>query len=302
MANDSIDDFDPVSPPSKIEDKTLAKYRREVDSIPLLTSEKEKDLLCQIKDGGAAGKAACDQVVRAYLRMVVQIARQCHRRWPEVPLLDLIQDGNLALMSAARDFDSERGGRFSTYAFYKIRFFLVARPYSEHSATAQRAEVRRLIARMWRASHKFTQDHEREPTDLELAEILDIRLEKLWALQRAAKRPVSLDTPVYDEKAESAETLCDRIPSQETPMSLDRLESDSLRALLDRVASYLTAEELEFMKLRFGLGGGGSLSLREIAVKFGSPRQRSRIARMERQVLLKLRNSPLGKALAECLS
>lgn len=298
MTSDSTDDADswPLQP-SGGEDELIARYCRGLASIPLLTPEEEKELSRQIKEGGPTGKAAYDRLVRANLRLVVSIARQCRRRRHGVPMLDLIQDGNLGLMRAATDFDGDRGCRFSTYAVWWISNCIMRGKYSQHGATTPKQHDRHWIAKMRQASRKFTQDNQREPTDLELAGSLGIPLKKLWILQRAARQPVSLDTPIYEEG--SGETLSDRIPSPENATPLARLERDSLRELLTRAASRLKAKELQIIKLRFGLEDGKEWTLEEIGDRFG--RTSGNIHGTLVKALRKLRRSPLWKELAKQL-
>ncbi len=294
MADDSINDTDSPDLPAGVEDELLKRYFRDFSSIPLLTREGEGDLARRIKAGD---KAAYDKLVQSNLRLVVRIAYQLRRRRHGVQLLDLIQDGNLGLMRAAEDFDGDRGCKFSTYASWWIRSFVLRGPYSEPGCMHVPHSMQKKIAKMRKAIRVFAQEHSREPDDLELAEATGFKLEMVRKVRKAALQPVSVHTPVNQDG--SKETLGDRIRSAQTAEPSKAMDEVALHGRLKEAASRLTKKELKVIKLRFGLEDGEDRTLQEIGEIFDVTRER--IRQIEKQALGKLRDSPLCAQLVDFL-
>jgi len=294
MADDSINDTESSELPAGVEDDLLRRYFRDFASIPLLTRDQETDLSRRIKLGD---KEAYDQLVQANLRLVVRIAYQHRRRRHGVPLLDLVQDGNLGLMRAAEDFDGDRGCKFSTYAGWWIRSFVLRGPYSEMGSLHIPHSMRKKIAKLRKATRLFAQEHSRDPNDLELAEATGFKLEMVWKVRLAALPPASVHTPVNQEG--SRETLGDRIPARETAEPSQGMQAEALSVRLKEIAFLLTKKELRVITLRFGLAGDEPMTLEEVGVVFG--RTRERIRQIQKQALAKVRDSRLGKDLADFL-
>jgi RNA polymerase primary sigma factor len=295
MADDSNNDTESSELPAGVEDDLMRRYFRDFAAIPLLSREEEVELSRQIKAGS---KPAFDRLVQSNLRLVVKIVWQCRRRRYGIPLLDLVQDGNLGLMRAAEDFDGNRGCKFSTYASWWVRSFVLRGPFTEGGSMHIPHSMRKKIARMRKAIRVFSQEKRREPTDPELAEWMDITIEKLWKIRRAAEQPISLHTPVSKEVG-TRDTLGDRLTSPDAPTLSADMERAELHDQLKQIASLLTKRELRVIKLRFGLEDGKEWTLQEIGDKLEVTRER--IRQIQNQALGKLRDSSLGKALADLL-
>jgi len=248
-------------------DNGIKIYLREIGQIPLLTPKDEIRLAARIKKGDKLARA---EMIKANLRLVVKIAHDYSNFG--LPLLDLISEGNIGLMKAVERFDPKKGGKLSTYAAWWIK-------QSIKRALANQAKTIRLpvhlvdkISKMKRASHKLSEKLGREPTDQELADVLDMPRGKVAQLRTISIRPASLDAPIGDENAL-------------TPFEL--LRDKTLRQEVRDIVEELDPREAEILTMRFGLDGSKPKTLEEVGKRFKVTRERVR--QIQNIALTKLR-------------
>ena len=257
----------------------VRRYLNEIGRIPLLSAQDEVRLAKAIEAGD---ERARQEMVTANLRLVVSVAKKYTGH--DVPLLDLIQEGNSGLMRAVEKFDWRRGFKFSTYATWWIRQAItraiaeqcrtIRLPVHTHDRLAKAARVRRDL--------QLTLG--REPTDREIADDLGFSEEQMAALNRVARAPVSLDAPVGDEGGSS---VGDLIPDAEAGEPLEEIAGKLLTEHLSAALDQLDPREQEVLRLRYGLGSESPLTLDQIGRRFG--RTRERIRQIEGMALRKLR-------------
>lgn len=245
-------------------------YLRDISRIPMLTAEEETELASRIQCGD---ESARQELVQANLRFVVSVAKQYQGRGLE--LCDLINEGNVGLMKAAEKFDPTRGFKFISYAVWWIRQSIL-------QAIAEQGRMIRLplnqfgmINRIYRTKEEFLQKNEREPTDSELAEFMDITPEKIGEAESISSRHLSFDTPFGDD---GDGTLLDVVPDRESPQADDSLGRESLQSDLKDVMIVLTDRERQILSLAFGLGCQ-EMTLEEIGERFNLTRERVRQVR-----------------------
>jgi len=263
--------------PSHDGNTALNLYMREVGQVPLLTPQEEIELAARIKNGD---EAARDQMIRANLRLVVKIARGYDGLG--LPLLDLINEGNMGLMKAVERFDPAKGGKLSTYSSWWIR-------QSMRRALAGQGKTIRLpvyvvdqIYHLGRASMKLHREIGREPTEQELAAELGLSEARIAELHFAAMRPVSLDAPIGDD---DSSRLSDLVPDLEATLPDAEMDGRQLTGLVGKLVQKLNTREATILRYRFGLDGGTERTLEEVGRKLGVTRERIR----------QLQNSALGK-------
>lgn len=261
-------------------DTAYRLYLKEISETPLITVEDEIRLAARIKRGD---KAARDQMIRANLRLVVKIARDYENYG--LPLLDLINEGNMGLMKAVERFDPAKGAKLSTYAAWWIK-------QSIKRALANQGKTIRLpvhlvdkIARMRRLALKMQDEFGREPTDEELAEEMQISPAKVAMMRSAAIRPASLDATLGDES--DASRLGDIIPDAKAETAYENLETRTRHEMVRELLPTLDARELTILRHRFGLDGDQERTLEEVGEQFGITRER--IRQLQNAALAKLR-------------
>jgi RNA polymerase primary sigma factor len=301
-ADDEVEVSDPVR-----------MYLQEIGRVPLLDAQQEVELSMQMESGGRAatkiketaelsksekvlldrdvrlGKRAQERLVEANLRLVVSIAKKYVGRG--MPLLDLVQEGNLGLMRAVEKFDYRKGFKFSTYASWWIRQ-AVTRALADQGRTIRvPVHMVETINKLAAVQRALSQDLGREPTIEEIAEDLELEPEKITELRRIAQDPLSLETPLGEEEDS---TLGDFVPDPdaEAPVTAAsfRLLQDYLRVVLEE----LSDREREVLIMRFGLRDGQINTLEEVGKHFKVTRER--IRQLETKALAKLRQpSRAGK-------
>jgi RNA polymerase primary sigma factor len=295
----------------------IAIYLREIDRVPLLTAAQEVELAKKIEQSKhaqsrlersklsaverrrleaaiAEGERAHRHLIEANLRLVVSVAKKYTGRG--LPLLDLIQEGNIGLGRAIDRFDYKRGFRFSTYAHWWIRQ-AVTRAIAEQSRTIRvPVHVIDLISAFFRVQHQLEQKLGREPTAEEVAEKMGTTPERVREIVRASRRPISLETPVG---AEDEERLVDLVADRATMGPADVATLATLRDHMDEAMAGLTDRERIVLKLRFGLTDGRDRTLAEVAGELGVSRERAR--QLEADALRKLRQPELRQRLKEYL-
>lgn len=279
-------------------DTSLRLYLREIAKTELLTPEQEVELAARIKKGDKKARA---HMIRANLRLVVKIAQDYSGYG--LPLADLISEGNIGLMKAVERFDPKKGGKLSTYGSWWIK-------QSIKRALANQSKTIRLpvhmvdkIARMRRISAMLTEALGREPTQEELAEELGIPRRKLALLERAAKRPTSLNAPVHED--DSAE-FSDIIGDEHAIDPFEALDSKTMHSELDELLDVLDEREHRIIDARFGLDGKKPMTLEEVGLEFGVTRERIRqlqnIALEKMRKALHRKEKPMPEPLSEPLA
>lgn len=244
-------------------------YLNEIARTPLLTPKEEVELAARIKKGD---EDAEQHMIKANLRLVVKIARDYEGLG--LPLLDLIDEGNMGLMKAVQRFDPAKGGKLSTYGSWWIK-------QSIKRALANQSKTIRLpvhlvdkISRMRRVAMHLQEDLGREPTDDELAEEMDISAARVAQLRSAAIRPASLDAPLGD--TDDSDTLGDLVEDEHAHTPYEELEEKTINTMLRQMIDSLSQREAKILNYRFGLDGGDVRTLEEVGEKFGVTRERVR--------------------------
>ncbi len=243
-------------------------YLREIGQVKLLTPQEEIDLAAKIKNGD---KKAREQMIKANLRLVVKIAHDYEGIG--LPLLDLINEGNIGLMKAVERFDPAKGGKLSTYGSWWIK-------QSIKRALANQSKTIRLpvhlvdkISKMRRAAMKLQEIYSREPTDEELADELGMTAARVNLLRSAAIRPTSLDAPIGDEESNSYSEI---VQDENAFSPYEQLEEKTVTSMLQEMVETLEPRESMILRYRFGLDGGSEKTLEDVGVKFGVTRERVR--------------------------
>ena len=299
-------------------DDTIGLYLKEVGRVPLLTAVEEVQLAQRIELGRLAreelakgnvsprrrmelqrliedGWAAREHLITANSRLVISVAKKYMGRG--VPFLDLIQEGNIGLIRAAKKFDYRRGHKFSTYATWWIRQ-AVTRAIADQGRTIRvPVHMGDQINKLLRVQHQLTQRLGRDPTVEELAQALEVTPQKVENMIQVARRPLSLETPTDDEEDS---VLGDFIEDDEAPPPDDTATYNLLREHLGEVLNGLPPREVRILQLRYGLLDGQAYTLEEVGRKMGVTRERVR--QIEAQALSRLRHPAIRRKLREYLS
>jgi RNA polymerase primary sigma factor len=298
-------------------DDTIGLYLKEVGRVPLLTAEEEVELAQRIERGRLAreelargnvtprrrqelqmliedGWAAREHLITANSRLVISVAKKYMGRG--VPFLDLIQEGNIGLIRAAKKFDYRRGHKFSTYATWWIRQ-AVTRAIADQGRTIRvPVHMGDQINKLLRVQHQLTQRLGRDPSVEELAVALEVTPQKVENMIQVARRPLSLETPTDDEEDS---VLGDFIQDDEFPAPDDTATYNLLREHLESVLDGLPPREVRILQLRYGLLDGQAYTLEEVGRKMGVTRERVR--QIEAQALSRLRHPAIRRKLREYL-
>ncbi len=274
------------------ENQSLEKYFQEVNKVDLLTIEEEVELAKRIKEGD---EVALEKLVKANLRFVVSVAKQYQNR--SLTLNDLINEGNLGLIKAARKFDHTRGFKFISYAVWWIRQSIM-------QALAEQSRLVRLplnkvgtISKISQASSALEQRLERMPTEEELANILEMDEEDIKNTMRITTKQLSVDTPF--EEGESS-SLLDVLADDSVESTDEQIAyRDSLSIETERALSTLSEREKQIIKMFFGIGEENPMSLEQISEVLELTRERVR--QIKEKALRRLRHSAKSKLLAEYL-
>ncbi|HOP49050.1 MAG TPA: sigma-70 family RNA polymerase sigma factor [Ignavibacteriales bacterium] len=250
------------------ESQSIDRYLQEIGKFPLLTPEEEIDLAKRIKKGD---KAALDKLVKSNLRFVVSVAKQYQNQG--LSLGDLINEGNLGLIKAAERFDETKGFKFISYAVWWIRQSIL-------QAIADKTRLIRLpnnresmINKINQVASKLAQEYEREVSQEEIAEMLNMDIEEISEAIRIAGKPVSIDAP-FAQGDDSR--YIDVLANEETEAPDKSLIYESLKIEIERVLSTLNEREAEVLRLYYGIGRDNALTLEEIGEKFNLTRERVR--------------------------
>lgn len=270
-------------------DDPVRMYLREIGRISLLTFEQELDLAKRILDGDEEAK---QELAESNLRLVVSIAKKYVGRG--MLFLDLIQEGNMGLIKAVEKFDYTKGFKFSTYATWWIRQ-AITRAIADQARTIRiPVHMVETINKLIRTSRHLLQQMGREPTPDEIAEEMEIPVEKVMEIQKIAQDPVSLETPIGEEDDSH---LGDFIQDDDSPAPHDSAAYTLLKEQLEDVMNTLTPREAKVLKLRFGLEDGKARTLEEVGREFEVTRER--IRQIEAKALRKLRHPSRSKKLRD---
>ena len=270
-------------------DDPVRMYLREIGRVPLLTFDQELALAKRILNGDEEAKK---ELAESNLRLVVSIAKKYVGRG--MLFLDLIQEGNMGLIKAVEKFDYTKGFKFSTYATWWIRQ-AITRAIADQARTIRiPVHMVETINKLIRTSRHLLQQLGREPTPEEIAEEMEIPVEKVMEIQKIAQDPVSLETPIGEEDDSH---LGDFIQDDDSPAPHDSAAYTLLKEQLEEVMNTLTPREAKVLKLRFGLEDGKARTLEEVGREFEVTRER--IRQIEAKALRKLIHPSRSKKLRD---
>ncbi len=273
------------------ETASLDKYLHEIGKVDLLTAEEEVELARRVKKGDGL---ALEKLIKANLRFVVSVSKQYQNQGLSLP--DLINEGNLGLIKAAKRFDETRGFKFISYAVWWIRQSIL-------QALAEQARIVRLplnkigsINKINKALSELEQQYEREPSIDEISKAIELAPEDIKDALRSSGRHVSMDAPLTDgEEGDMYEVLL----SKDSPSPDGDLINDSLRKEIERALSSLTVREANIIKLYFGLNGKHPYTLEEIGEEFNLTRERVR--QIKEKAIKRLKHTTRSKILKSYL-
>jgi len=272
-------------------DDPVKVYLKEIGRVPLLTPEEEIDLAMRIADDDTQAK---QRLAEANLRLVVSIAKRYVGRGMQ--FLDLIQEGNLGLIKAVEKFDYTKGFKFSTYATWWIRQ-AITRAIADQARTIRiPVHMVETINKVKKTNSQLLHQNGRDPSAEEIAEVLNMPVEKVREILRVAQEPVSLETPIGEEEDSH---LGDFIPDDDALAPADAASMLLLKEQLEEVLNTLTDREAMVLRLRFGLEDGHPRTLEEVGSTFGVTRER--IRQIEAKALRKLRHPSRSKKLKDFL-
>ena len=272
-------------------DDPVKVYLKEIGRVPLLSAEEEVELAIRMSEGDVAAKKRLSE---ANLRLVVSIAKRYVGRGMQ--FLDLIQEGNLGLIKAVEKFDHTKGFKFSTYATWWIRQAITRAIADQARAIRIPVHMVETINKVKKVNSQLLHENGHEPTNEQIAEKLEMPVEKVREIMRVAQEPVSLETPIGEEEDSH---LGDFIPDEDAPAPSDVASHTMLKEQLAEVLSTLTPREEKVLRLRFGLEDGRSRTLEEVGKEFNVTRER--IRQIEAKALRKLRHPSRSKKLKDFL-
>ena len=261
-----------ITPSVTARTQTVEEYLRDLGKLEMVTPEEETELAVRIQAGD---DAAFKRLVEANLRFVVSVAKQYQNRGLDLP--DLINEGNIGLMKAALKFDPTRGFKFISYAVWWIRQQILQAISDQGRLIRLPLNQVGILNKIGRARSEFLQDNEREPTDAELAELVDLSPEKLGESIMSDIKGLSLDFPLGEDQTES---LIDILPDHDSPSADKELENESLRKDLATAMCVLNERERRVLTLSFGLGCQ-AMTLEEIGENLELTRERVRQLKMK---------------------
>jgi RNA polymerase primary sigma factor len=274
------------------EDRSLDLYLREIGETPLITAEKEVELAKRIKQGD---QDALEKLTKANLRFVVSVAKQYQNQG--LSLADLINEGNIGLIKAAKRFDETRGFKFISYAVWWIRQAIL-------QALAEQSRIVRLplnrvgtLHKIGKVSSSLEQEYGREPSPDEIARELELSALEVSDTLKISNSHLSLDAPFSVSEDNS---LIDVLEDEFQPSPDENLLDDSLRIEIEKALDTLTPREAEVINLYFGLNGEKALTLEEIGARFGLTRERVR--QIKEKAIRRLRHTSRSKSLRAYLN
>ena len=293
MEEDDVDveNIDLTVPDGVSIEDPVRMYLKEIGKVPLLSAEEEIELALKMEMGDEEAKK---RLAEANLRLVVSIAKRYVGRG--MLFLDLIQEGNLGLIKAVEKFDYRKGFKFSTYATWWIRQ-AITRAIADQARTIRiPVHMVETINKLIRVSRQLLQELGREPTPEEIAEEMDMPVERVREILKISQEPVSLETPIGEEEDSH---LGDFIQDDNVPVPADAAAFTLLKEQLVEVLGTLTEREQKVLRLRFGLDDGRARTLEEVGKEFSVTRER--IRQIEAKALRKLRHPSRSRKLKDYL-
>ena len=273
-------------------DDPVKVYLKEIGRVPLLSAEEEVELAIRMSEGDVAAKKRLSE---ANLRLVVSIAKRYVGRGMQ--FLDLIQEGNLGLIKAVEKFDHTKGFKFSTYATWWIRQ-AITRAIADQARTIRiPVHMVETINKVKKVNSQLLHENGHEPTNEQIAEKLEMPVEKVREIMRVAQEPVSLETPIGEEEDSH---LGDFIPDEDASEPSEAASFSLLKEQLMEVLDTLTPREKKVLELRFGIVDGRTRTLEEVGKEFNVTRER--IRQIEAKALRKLRHPSRSKKLRDFLN
>ena len=266
-------------------------YLKEIGKVPLLSAEEEIELAKRMAEGDEDAKK---RLAEANLRLVVSIAKRYVGRG--MLFLDLIQEGNLGLIKAVEKFDYEKGFKFSTYATWWIRQAITRAIADQARSIRIPVHMVETINKLIRVSRQLLQELGREPSPEEIAEELDMPVERVREILKISQEPVSLETPIGEEEDSH---LGDFIQDDNVPVPAEAAAATLLKEQLGEVLNTLTDREQKVLRLRFGMNDGRARTLEEVGKEFDVTRER--IRQIEAKALRKLRHPSRSRKLRDYL-
>ena len=287
-----LDNLDLSIPEGIALDDPVRMYLKEIGKVPLLTNQEEQELAERINSGDESAKK---KLAESNLRLVVSIAKRYTGRG--MMFLDLIQEGNIGLLKAVEKFDYSKGFKFSTYATWWIRQ-AITRAIADQSRTIRiPVHMVETINKLVRIQRKLLQELGREPSPEEIAEEMDLPVDRVREIMKISQEPVSLETPIGEEDDSH---LGDFIQDDNALAPADAAAFTLLKEELNAVLATLTERERKVLSLRFGLEDGHAKTLEEVGKEFNVTRER--IRQIEAKALRKLRHPNKSKRLKDFMN
>lgn len=290
QVGETEDNFDKIMAEGSLDD-SVKMYLKDIGRVPLLSAEREVELAKRMEEGDEEAKRILSE---ANLRLVVSIAKRYVGRGMQ--FLDLIQEGNLGLIKAVEKYDYRKGFKFSTYATWWIRQ-AITRAIADQARTIRiPVHMVETINKLVRVQRQLLQELGREPSPEEIAENMDIPVERVREIQKISQEPVSLETPIGEEEDSH---LGDFIQDDNVPVPAEAAASTLLKEQLVEVLGTLTEREQKVLRLRFGMDDGRARTLEEVGKEFNVTRER--IRQIEAKALRKLRHPSRSRKLRDYL-
>ena len=290
-AQEALNDFEATANDVVVLDGVKA-YLKSIGNHPRLNFEQEKELSARALNGD---QDAINELVSCNLLLVVPIAKRYYGCG--LPLLDLIQEGNLGLITAAKKYDGTKGWRFSTYATYWIRQS-ISRALGDQSRTIRiPANMVELLGKVRKASNELTIKLKRQPSDEEIAKYLDEDLDKIQTVLDVSQAVSSLDLSV-DEDGETS--VGDLVADDRVESGYANLVKEANKQIVDDVLSTLPAREAEILRMRFGINQEKAMTLEEVGGHYGITKER--IRQIENKAIRKLRHPARARMLKEAMA
>lgn len=290
-AQEALNDFETTVSDVVVLDGVKA-YLKSIGNHPRLNFEQEKELSTRALNGD---QDAINELVSCNLLLVVPIAKRYYGCG--LPLLDLIQEGNLGLITAAKKYDGTKGWRFSTYATYWIRQS-ISRALGDQSRTIRiPANMVELLGKVRKATNELTIKFKRQPTDEEIAKYLDEDLDKIQTVLDVSQAVSSLDLSV-DEDGETS--VGDLVADERVESGYANLVKEANKQIVDDVLGTLPAREAEILRMRFGINQEKAMTLEEVGGHYGITKER--IRQIENKAIRKLRHPARARMLKEAMA
>lgn len=258
----------------------LKIYLNEINQIPLLSAEDEKELAIKAAQGDSAAK---EKLINSNLKLVVSIAKKFQGNG--ISFLDLIQEGNIGLIAAIDKFDTSLGYRFSTYAYYWIKTTISRAVNQQNRSIRIPVYMVEKLSKYKKIEQELSQKYNREPTENEIAEKMDISVKEIRELKEYLSDAISLDAPIGDDKEDSFGSF---VEDNSNGNPADNYEKEDMSKILLKVLDTLPEREAGILKMRFGIGYSSPLTLEEVGKRYSLTRERVR--QIESSALKKMRN------------